>query len=619
MCGILLTLGETTGVDLDTLRARLRERGPDCMQTVSKDSVSLTASVLHIRGQSLVQQPITGPRFWLAWNGEAFTSRWAEGVNDTTQVYQELESSQDLASVLEDIAGPYAVVLVDWTDGCVYFGRDLFGQRSLMMWRGERGIVICSGSDGKGEWTEVETGRLFRLNLQTYELTTGPFLGTTSKPSLLRFAEDVENYSEYSLEQALTMSVNRLCHHSHLAVLFSGGLDSTLVTALAAQSPASPSTLYLLNVSFSPDSPDRLTAVYSYRQLVSLYPNKTFKLICIDPSSTDITTAQQVLPGLIYPKRTQMDISITAALWFASRGTGQVAQLPVVTEAFPDLFEGNEGKELTAHQSSDFGLSTRELPFLPPESYLSSAFESYPGRVILSGLGADELCGGYSRYRTAYQSSGNKGLIASMSEDIDRLWERNLGRDDRVTASHSRECLYPFLASEVLTTLSKLPLTQVCNLSRVRGWGDKLILRQLAHKLGLTLAAGFEKRAIQFGSRAAQLYNCLQDKSNRESKGTDEARRGEFSEEDLTWAVRKTLLRLCYEGENAQQVALLRALVDQNCPLLAKRQLMKSHFGDLKAKIRKTPLSKLDKKLSVHPWQEVLCALQLSPSLTGLV
>ena len=619
MCGILLALGETAGVDLETLRARLRERGPDSMQTASSDSVSLTASVLHIRGQSMVQQPITGGRFWLAWNGEAFTSRWAEGVNDTSQLYREIESSQDLASVLEGVAGPYAVVLVDWRDACVYFARDLFGQRSLMMWRGDRGVVLCSGSDGKGEWEEVETGRVFRLSLQTYELTVGPFLGNISKPSLLRFAEIADNYLEDSLQQALTMSVNRLCRHSHLAILFSGGLDSTLVAALAAQSPASPSTLYLLNVSFSPDSPDRLTAVYSYRQLVGLYPNKAFKLICIDPSSADITSAQQILPGLIYPKHTQMDISITAALWFASRGTGQVAQCPVLTEAFPDLFEGNEGKELVAHQSSDFGLSTRELPFLPPHSYLSSAFESYPGRVILSGLGADELCGGYSRYRTAFQSSGDKGLTAAMTEDIDRLWERNLGRDDRVTASHSRECLYPFLAPEVLTTLSKLPLAQVCNLSRVRGWGDKLVLRQLAHKLGLTLAAGFEKRAIQFGSRAAQLYNCLQDKSNRESKGTDLASRGEFSEEDLTWAVRKTLLRLCYEGGNAQQVALLRALVDQGNSLLVKRQLMKGHFGDLKAKMRKTPLSKLDKKLSVHPWQEVLLSLQLDPSIVGLV
>lgn len=527
MCGILLALGSTTDVDLETLQAKLRERGPDCMQTVTNDSVSLTASVLHIRGQSLTPQPITGPRFWLAWNGEAFSTRWAENVNDTVQLYHEIEESGDLASVLEGITGPYAVVLVDWEQACVYFARDLFGQRSLMMWKGERGVVISSVSDGIGDWTEVETGKLHRLDLHTYELTTGTCIGSIPKPSMYRFTDLSEQYSsEESLQNALAMSVNRLSSHSHLAILFSGGLDSTLVAALAAQSPVSPSTLYLLNVSFAQDSPDRLTAVYSYRQLVGLYPNKTFKLICIDPNTAEIAVAQAVLPGLIYPKHTQMDISITAALWFASKGSGRLAKIPTVLEHFPDLFEENAGKEVKMHQSSDFGLSTRELPVLPPDSYLSSTFESYPGRVILSGLGADELCGGYSRYRTAYQSNGNQGLVAAMAEDIDRLWERNLGRDDRITASHSRECLYPFLAPEVLITLSKLPISQVCDLSRVRGWGDKLILRRFAHKLGLTLAAGFEKRAIQFGSRSAQLYNCLQDKSNRESKGTDEVRAG---------------------------------------------------------------------------------------------
>jgi hypothetical protein len=52
-------------------------------------------------------------------------------------------------------------------------------------------------------------------------------------------------------------------------------------------------------------------------------------------------------------------------------------------------------------------------------------------RVLLSGLGADELCGGYARYRTAYRRSGEEAARASMKADVDRIWLRNLGRDDR--------------------------------------------------------------------------------------------------------------------------------------------------------------------------------------------
>ncbi len=54
-----------------------------------------------------------------------------------------------------------------------------------------------------------------------------------------------------------------------------------------------------------------------------------------------------------------------------------------------------------------------------------------PTRVLLSGLGADELCGGYARYRTAFHRGGDAAARASMKADVDRIWLRNLGRDDR--------------------------------------------------------------------------------------------------------------------------------------------------------------------------------------------
>ena len=37
------------------------------------------------------------------------------------------------------------------------------------------------------------------------------------------------------------------------------------------------------------------------------------------------------------------------------------------------------------------------------------------------------------------------------------------------------------------------------------GIGDKMLLRMLARELGLVCAAGFAKRAIQFGARSAKM------------------------------------------------------------------------------------------------------------------
>lgn len=70
-------------------------------------------------------------------------------------------------------------------------------------------------------------------------------------------------------------------------------------------------------------------------------------------------------------------------------------------------------------------------------------------KKLLSGLGADEILGGYSRYKSASQQYGSEGLSREMSLDIDRLWHRNLGRDDRITGRHAKDIRYPFLDSNL--------------------------------------------------------------------------------------------------------------------------------------------------------------------------
>ena len=281
--------------------------------------------------------------------------------------------------------------------------------------------------------------------------------------------------------------------NSDFAVLFSGGVDCTLLALLADTVMKDCEVIDLLNVAFEnprivtaagrsltgsdkfqcpfSQCPDRKSALSSYHQLVRMRPQRQWRLILIDVPYVEASAHKTPVSNLIYPHNTEMDLSIALAFYFASRGTGKVV---------------GKGHDL----------------------YTTTA------RVLLSGLGADELFAGYSRHTRAFQKTSYEGLLNEIDLDFGRIGKRNLGRDDRVTAHWGREIRYPYLDETFARWALRLPIWEKC------GFGiredvrlgeqkacepGKLILRLLAWKLGLEHVACEKKRAIQFGSRTARM------------------------------------------------------------------------------------------------------------------
>ncbi|KAK0537390.1 hypothetical protein OC834_000834 [Tilletia horrida] len=574
MCGIICLVHSADvaadAVVTDALKQTCERRGPDAQATVTHRvplpaesnyavplAVSLHASVLSLRGQQITPQPLRSAQgFLLAWNGQIF-GRLNEGddaalalgamgidplldpaKNDGQELLRLLEQSvyapvEDLgpilAGLLRTVEGPYAFVLVDTVSNRLYFGRDPLGRRSLLMQRqtpedtpsltSSPRLLICSVADAEtiangSSLMEVDCGSIWSVDLESNAWSEPVAISRGLEPLQLCDLKDEQDsipptpfsrlFTAQSFQGVLEDSVRRRVtsirpytspDKAHVAVLFSGGLDCSTIALLAHQhiSPAQP--IDLLNVALENprslqaaarngggakadayDVPDRQTGMATYAELKALAPGRRWNFVKVDVSYAEYCAAKDEIRATMHPSNS---VSIAAALFFAARGRGTLLDS-------------------------------------------SKAYET-PARILLSGLGADELLGGYSRHRAAFQRGGKAALVQELQLDLDRLPARNLGRDDRILSTHAKEARYPFLDRSVLAFLCSLraddkmlfdppefsPLSAPAAAGPDRTVpypGDKLLLRLVAGELlGLQGAARLKKRAIQFGSRSAKM------------------------------------------------------------------------------------------------------------------
>jgi asparagine synthetase B (glutamine-hydrolysing) len=121
---------------------------------------------------------------------------------------------------------------------------------------------------------------------------------------------------------------------ARLGILFSGGLDCTILAAIAHKYIPLDEPIDLLNVSFENPRinsqrknddpymvPDRKTARQGLLELQSLF-KREWRLVEINVEYKEVLKMKQHILSLIFPNNTVMDLSISLAFWFASRGTG---------------------------------------------------------------------------------------------------------------------------------------------------------------------------------------------------------------------------------------------------------------------------------------------------------
>jgi len=136
---------------------------------------------------------------------------------------------------------------------------------------------------------------------------------------------------------------------------------------------------------------------------------------------------------------------------------------------------------------------------------------------VFSGQGADELFGGYSRYRRIVRD-GCERLCDEIWNDVVRMGEVNLQRDGAIAMVNNVDHYLPFLDLKVVDLAMSLPADL-----KVKGPGDtmrKHVLREAAKTLGLPeFIAYMPKKAIQYSSGSDMAIRKL---ARREGKRPSE-------------------------------------------------------------------------------------------------
>jgi len=254
-------------------------------------------------------------------------------------------------------------------------------------------------------------------------------------------------------------------NEARVAVLFSGGVDCTVIALLAhvhllatANTPEEANEpIDLINVTFqgvkeaweAESSPDRQAALHSLKELQRLAPTRKWRFVRVNITLNDLEEHRPIIEALARPRNTVMDLNIGAVLYFASRGIGVVGE-PVKPDADSDAGRNEQGgtegarkkkgrrdpkpshtepavRFASSASSSPSPHVSSHFPGSEPTTGDSSAThtmdEGEKGEsktpversppapfhskapVLLLGSGADEQLGGYGRHRTAWRSA----------------------------------------------------------------------------------------------------------------------------------------------------------------------------------------------------------------------
>ena len=528
ICGLASTNGAVDAERVAAMSATLVHRGPDSFGEFSDGAVALAARRLSIIDLETGDQPIANEdgTLHVVQNGEIYnyvelrrelerTGHRFRTHGDTEVLLHLYEEHGD--GFAERLRGMFAVAIWDAPRRRLVLARDRFGIKPLY-YRDAHGELEFASELRALPRDEVDLDALeafLAFNSIPAPLTI--FRGTRKLPPghlliwdngrvhLERFArpapvpveelrEDEEAELVEELRSRMRDSVRaHLVSDVPVGVLLSGGVDSSLLAALAAEETSEP--LRTFSIGFEERSFDELADArlvaerYStnHRELV-LRPDAALLLPVLAEAFDEPFADSSALPTYLVSELAAGDVKV------ALSGEGGDELFGGYYTYVADLLAARVGRlarlarplvERLPSSTRRASLDYRAKRFVRA-AYLPSLERHHGWKEIFSADARAELVGRGSQFdpvdllRARYEETGGADELARL-QDVDLgiyLVDDLLVKTDRASMAHSLEARVPFLDTVVANLALALPTRH-----KVRGLGKKVLLRKAAEPL----------------------------------------------------------------------------------------------------------------------------------------
>lgn len=388
MCGILAIIGKGKDEELvRTLSKRMSHRGPDESDLhITEKGHILSHERLSIIDLHSGKQPIRGTKTAdMVHNGEIYNHQELRDTILKHHTFRTKSDSEVIVHLYEEFGydfcdkldGDFAFVVIDGDDFIA--GRDPMGVKPLYYGLDERGRIYFS-SEMKPIADQCKTFSTFP-----------PGHYYTPKTGFVKYYHpEYEDYTKATQELDLALiretlteaTRKRLMSDVPIGVLLSGGLDSSLTSAIASRLLAeSGKKLHSFSIGLDEKAPDAAAA------------RKVAAFLGTEHHEVHFTIEQgiEILDKLIWHLETYDVTSVRAST---------------------------------------------------PMYFLSKAITDLGIKVVLSGEGADEIFGGYLYFRNA---PSTEEFQKETIERVQKLFTADLLRADKSTMAHGLEARVPFL------------------------------------------------------------------------------------------------------------------------------------------------------------------------------